>query len=103
MSAIQQMNNSYLEAAYKTNGDTSKKDVPDPAVDPLANKATFLQLLVAQLKNQDPESPTDGTAFVTQLAQFSSLETSLASRQDLDAIVKSLDTLVARQTPKANS
>jgi flagellar basal-body rod modification protein FlgD len=52
----------------------------------LANQATFLQLLVAQLKNQNPTQPTDGTTFVTQLAQFSNLEQSLASRTDLDAI-----------------
>ena len=35
---------------------------------------TFLQLLVSQLKNQDPLNPTDSTAFVGELAQFSSLE-----------------------------
>jgi flagellar basal-body rod modification protein FlgD len=52
----------------------------------LANQSTFLQLLVAQLKNQNPTQPTDGTTFVTQLAQFSNLEQSLASRTDLDAI-----------------
>lgn len=52
----------------------------------LANENTFLQLLVAQLKNQNPAQPMDGTTFVTQLAQFSELEQSLASRQDLDAI-----------------
>ncbi len=44
----------------------------------------FLQLLVAQLKYQDPTSPTDSTAFVTQLAQFSSLEQLVAIRSDLD-------------------
>jgi len=104
MSAIAQMNYSYSGAAYKADSETSKKDVvKDPAVDPLANKATFLQLLVAQLKNQDPESPTDGTAFVTQLAQFSTLENSLASRQDLDAIAKSLDTLVGKMTTTEKS
>ena len=53
----------------------------------LANENTFLQLLVAQLKNQNPAQPMDGTTFVTQLAQFSQLEQSLASRQDLDALV----------------
>jgi flagellar basal-body rod modification protein FlgD len=52
----------------------------------LANETTFLQLLVAQLKNQNPAQPMDGTTFVTQLAQFSELEQSLASRQDLDSL-----------------
>lgn len=31
-------------------------------------------MLIAQLKNQDPLNPLDGTAFTAQLAQFSSLE-----------------------------
>ncbi|MGA2183754.1 MAG: flagellar hook capping FlgD N-terminal domain-containing protein [Bryobacteraceae bacterium] len=56
------------------------------ASDALANEQTFLQLLVTQLKNQDPTSPMDGTQFVTQLAQFSQLEQSLAMRKDLDKI-----------------
>ena len=56
------------------------------ATSSLANQTTFLQLLVAQLKNQDPSQPVDGTTFVTQLAQFSDLEQNLASRQDLDSI-----------------
>lgn len=33
----------------------------------------FLQLLVAQLQNQDPTSPVDPSQFVGQLAQFSEL------------------------------
>jgi len=33
-------------------------------------KNMFLQLLVAQIKNQDPLSPADGVQFLTQLAQF---------------------------------
>ncbi|MDI9571122.1 MAG: flagellar hook capping FlgD N-terminal domain-containing protein [Pseudomonadota bacterium] len=37
-------------------------------------KTEFLKLLVAQLKNQDPLNPMDGTDFAAQLAQFSSLE-----------------------------
>lgn len=35
---------------------------------------SFLQLLVAQLKNQDPTNPADPTTFVAQLASFSSVE-----------------------------
>jgi flagellar basal-body rod modification protein FlgD len=34
----------------------------------------FLQLLVAQMKYQDPSSPTDGTQFMTQLAQFTQVQ-----------------------------
>jgi flagellar basal-body rod modification protein FlgD len=39
-----------------------------------ATQDQFLKLLVAQLQNQDPLSPTDNTAFVAQLAQFSTLQ-----------------------------
>jgi len=34
----------------------------------------FLELMVAQLKNQNPLNPTDNQAFVAQLAQFSTVE-----------------------------
>jgi len=52
----------------------------------LATKDTFLKLLVAQLKHQDPLEPQDGSQFVAQLAQFSNLEQSIAARENLDAI-----------------
>ena len=51
------------------------------------SKDLFLQLLVAQIKNQDPLNPSDGTQFVAQLAQFSELEQVIAIRTDLDAQV----------------
>jgi flagellar basal-body rod modification protein FlgD len=37
-------------------------------------KDDFLQLLVTKLENQDPLNPSDDQAFISELAQFSSLE-----------------------------
>lgn len=37
-------------------------------------KDDFLKMMIAQLQNQDPLNPLDGTDFTAQLAQFSSLE-----------------------------
>lgn len=56
------------------------------STDQLANKEVFLQMLVAQIKNQDPLHPTDGAQFMTQLAQFSQLEQLIGIRGDLAAI-----------------
>lgn len=47
---------------------------------------TFLKLLVTQIQNQDPLSPQDPTEFVSQLAQFSSLEQLLQMSKSLASI-----------------
>jgi flagellar basal-body rod modification protein FlgD len=47
----------------------------------------FLQLLVAQLQNQDPLDPMDGTQFVSQLAQFSELQQMIGVNQGVQQLV----------------
>jgi flagellar basal-body rod modification protein FlgD len=51
---------------------------------------TFLQLLTAQLRNQDPLKPTESTEFVAQLATFSGVEQQVRANDRLDRIVEVL-------------
>lgn len=69
-------------------GDAKASDAtkPAPPTDSVASTDTFLKLLVAQLQNQNPLEPSDPIQFVTQLAQFTSLEQSLGMRADIAAI-----------------
>ena len=60
-------------------------------------KDAFLQLLVTQLKNQDPLDPQDNGEYIAELAQFSSLEqmTNVVSKlEDLGKIVDNIDSSV---------
>ncbi|CAK9039488.1 Basal-body rod modification protein FlgD [Durusdinium trenchii] len=51
---------------------------------------SFLQLLTAQMRNQDPLSPIDSTQFVEQLASFSSVEQQIETNKKLDALTAGL-------------
>lgn len=51
----------------------SASSLAPEATDTLGKDA-FMQLLVSQMRNQDPMSPTSNEDFIAQLAQFSSLE-----------------------------
>lgn len=63
--------------------------------DPLGRDA-FLNLLMTQLQHQDPTQPQDDSAFLAQLAQFSSLEQLQDMNQTLTTIAQFFQTL---QTP----
>jgi flagellar basal-body rod modification protein FlgD len=73
-------------AASTTGTGTTGTSASTSSSNSLASQQTFLQLLVAQLQNQDPTQPVQGTEFVTQLATFSDVEQNLAVRQDVDAM-----------------
>jgi flagellar basal-body rod modification protein FlgD len=47
----------------------------------------FLNMLVAQLKNQDPLDPLDANAFTQQLVQFASVEQQIYSNANLEKLV----------------
>ena len=70
----------------------------------LANESTFLQLLVSQIKNQDPLNPTDSTQFLSQLTQLSQLEQITAIRQAVEkgALAPAGTNSTSPSTPPAN-
>jgi flagellar basal-body rod modification protein FlgD len=51
----------------------------------------FLKILMAQLQNQDPLKPMEGTEFTAQLAQFSSLEQLFTTNRHLESIKSGQD------------
>jgi flagellar basal-body rod modification protein FlgD len=68
-----------------TNTATTSVDRPDQM-----DKDTFLKLLVAQMRYQDPSNPTDPTQFMSQTAAFTQVE-------KLDQLVTQNASIVALQ------
>jgi flagellar hook assembly protein FlgD len=64
-------------------GSSSSTDNNSPTPDSLANSSSdlFLQLLVAQLKTQDPTSPMDPTQMVGQMLSMNQLNELIQIRQ----------------------
>jgi flagellar basal-body rod modification protein FlgD len=66
-----------------------------PATSPTTTTSTpqtldynaFLQLLIAELKNQDPTKPMDSAQYIGQLASFSSVEQAVKTNAKLDALM----------------
>mgnify|MGYP002625127938 CR=1 FL=1 len=65
-------------SAYHASGKTDSGSKSD------LDKDAFLQLLVTQMKYQDPMNPGDSTEYMSQLAQYSSLEATMNISDSLD-------------------
>jgi len=68
---------------------------------------SFLKLLVAQMKNQDPTSPMESTDYVAQLATFSQVEQSVQVNSKLDQMLQAsaleqADALIGRHATSAD-
>jgi flagellar basal-body rod modification protein FlgD len=68
---------------------------------------SFLKLLIAEMKNQDPTKPMDSTQYVAQLATFSQVEQSVQTNTKLDQIMQSsalsqADALIGRSMTSAD-
>ncbi len=69
--ALNQTNNEFNQAMSKQKGSTLDKD-------------SFMLLLVTQFKNQDPLNPMDDKEFISQMAQFSSLEQMMNMNESME-------------------
>jgi flagellar hook assembly protein FlgD len=63
---------------------------PADQKDQLADKTVFLQLLVNQIKYQNPLEPADSIQYVTQLNQFSATEQLVEIRKLLEEVPVSM-------------
>ncbi len=68
-----------MSTIYGADSTTTIQSASTEAVTTNANSAAslsneFLTLMVAQIQNQDPLNPSDGTEYVSQLAQFAQVE-----------------------------
>src|ERR1041384_7653884 len=67
------------------------------AKDQFVSQNTFMELLITQLKNQDPMNPQDSSQFVSQLAQFSSLEQMTQLNKNISSVLEtSVTNLIGR-------
>jgi flagellar basal-body rod modification protein FlgD len=72
--------------------DPSRSSATSPTNPAAANGVdynTFLQLLVAEMKNQDPTSPMDTAQYMSQFAQLSTVEQAMQTNSKLDALLSS--------------
>lgn len=66
-------------------GDPTKAEQSQAKLEEDLNK--FLNLLVTQLKNQDPLDPMDATEFTSQLVQFASVEQQIYQNSNLEKLL----------------
>ncbi|VVS90521.1 flagellar hook assembly protein FlgD [Desulfoluna spongiiphila] len=76
-------NNRSIFIDGQSHGKTGRKTDEDEAL----GKNAFLTMMVAQMKNQDPLNPLDGTDFTAQLAQFSGLEQQVNMNDNLKSLL----------------
>ncbi|TYC58652.1 flagellar hook assembly protein FlgD [Rhodobacterales bacterium] len=67
----------------------------------------FLQLMIAQMKNQDPTSPMDPTDQLSQLASFSQVEQAIQTNSKLETLLTNMsfgqvDDLIGKTVTDAN-
>lgn len=83
--AVSGVNSSTSATSTTSSGSASGTDAADATL----NYQSFLKLLIAQMKNQDPTDPMDASEQVAQLATFSQVEQSIKMNSNLETLLVS--------------
>jgi flagellar basal-body rod modification protein FlgD len=84
-------------------GSSSPSSSSSSSLNSLTSENTFLQLLIAQIKNQDPLNPTDSIQFVGQLVQYSELEQLMGINQGVQSLTGATTTTTPTTSTKGTS
>ncbi|MBB5277468.1 flagellar basal-body rod modification protein FlgD [Rhizobium rosettiformans] len=81
-----------VDAVTGTTTTTTTQSTSNSAASQASAKASldydsFLQLLIAQMKNQDPTDPMDASEQIAQLATFSQVEQSIQMNSNLETLI----------------
>jgi flagellar basal-body rod modification protein FlgD len=77
-----------ISTDYSSYSSALSSVVASSSNDSMVSKDTFLQLLITQLKNQDPLDPQDSSEFIAELASFSSLEQMSNMNTEMETVLE---------------
>ena len=84
-------------ATATSSSSTSTSESGSTKANANVDKNQFLQLLVAQMRNQDPLNPVDNKDFTAQMAQFSSLEQLMGVNDQLKLMLSASNSATSAQ------
>jgi flagellar basal-body rod modification protein FlgD len=78
-----------VTSATDTSGTSSTASTSSTTSSNSVDYNTFLQLLIAEMKNQDPTNPMDTSQYMSQFAQLSTVEQATLTNSKLDSLLSS--------------